>query len=301
MTREPIPIPVQTFAMIVALIASTALAGSPQAPPPETKDAKSEKGGGPDAEEIHRRDAEQVVRAIEVEVLSGDEWLKVQRIEKPLLFYGDSTRENDRGSVWGWGEKGRPVALLELFQNVNDRARWVYTICNTSGKKVRARRGGALWWQDNESASELKDIPGAGAPGTEALQRQRQLKQLAQKFTGHEFWDPNNSRYELRRLERALYSYRDEAGGVLEGGLFTLANGTNPEIMLFIEARADPKADAKAAFQYTVGRLSHAELHLEYEGKEVFKSPRGDRLSGPNKPYWLGLFDTTLDAKLQKN
>jgi hypothetical protein len=301
MTRQTIPIPVKGSLMMVALLAaSAALADPPQGSPLEPKNDKRENGPGPDAEEMHRRDAEKVVNGIEVEVLSDDQWMKVKRIEKPLLFYGDSTRENDRGSVWAWGEQGRPLVLLELFQNVNDRARWVYTICNTSGKKVRARRGGTLWWQENDSASELKEIPSAPPPAAEVLPRQRQLKQLAQKFTGHEFWDPNNSRYELRRLERALYTYRDEAGGVLEGGLFTLANGTNPEIMLFIEARVDPKGNAKAAWQYTVGRLSHAELHLEYDGKEVFNSPRGDRLSGANKPYWLGLFDTTRDAKPQK-
>jgi len=302
MMRQANRIPLHAYLVLAALlIVSAAAGGPPDVPPPEPKKERLEKGAAPDADELHRRDAEKVVNGIEVEVLSDDRWTKVKRIEKPLLFYGDSTRENDRGSVWGWADKGRPVALLELFQNVNDRARWVYTICNTSGKKVRARRGGTRWWQENDSASELKEIPSAPPPASDVVQRQRQLKQLAQKFTGHEFWDPNNSRYELRRLERALYTYRDEAGGVLEGGLFTLANGTNPEIMIFIEARADPKENAKSAWQYAVGRLSHAELHLEYDGKEFFNSPRGDRLSGPNKPYWLGLFDTTLDAKPKNN
>ena len=46
------------------------------------------------------------------EVLVGEKWTKVKRIEKPLLYYGDATRENDRGSVWAWGEKGRPVDRL---------------------------------------------------------------------------------------------------------------------------------------------------------------------------------------------
>jgi hypothetical protein len=127
----------------------------------------------------------------------------------------------------------------------------------------------------------------------EAPLRQRQLKQLAQKFTGHQFWDPNNTRYELRRLERPLYAYQDEAGGVLEGALFTLANGTNPEIPFFVEARVDPKDNSKSTWQYAVGRLAHAELHLEYDGKEVFDAPRGDQVSASNKPYWLGSINAT--------
>jgi len=36
-------------------------------------------------------------------------------------------------------------------------------------------------------------------------------------------------------------------------------------------------------------------LHLEYDRKEVFNSPRGDRLSGWDKPYWLGNIGSKSD------
>jgi hypothetical protein len=57
-------------------------------------------------------------------------------------------------------------------------------------------------------------------------------------------------------------------------------------------ARIDPKDASKAAWQYGVGRLDHAELHMEYDGKEVFEAPRGNRLSGSDKSYWLGFINT---------
>jgi hypothetical protein len=125
------------------------------------------------------------------------------------------------------------------------------------------------------------------------------MKLLAQKFTGHQFWDPNNSRYELRRLERPLSTYRDEEGGILDGGLYTLANGTNPEILIFVEARVDPQSK-KTMWQFAVGRLAHAELHMEYDGKEIFTAPRGDEVSGRDKPYWLGFIKSTPAAKQEK-
>jgi hypothetical protein len=58
--------------------------------------------------------------------------------------------------------------------------------------------------------------------------------------------------------------------------------------LLFVEARADPTNAAKAVWQYAVGRLAHAELHMEYDGKEVYSAPRGNRVAGRDKPYWLG-------------
>jgi hypothetical protein len=271
--------------MIVTLLAASA---GPAGPPQGEKQAEPGKGAGPTADEEYRREAERLVGGIELEVLTDGGWSKVERIEKPLLYYGDPTRDNDRGSVWGWGRKGRPLALLELWQNPNDRARWAFAVCNTSGRRLRAGRGGAPWWRENDSAAELKDVPAAPVPPADPVQRQRQVKLLAQRFTGHEFWDPNNTRYELRRLDRPLHTYQDEAAGVLDGGLFALANGTNPEIMLFLEARADPKDGSKAVWRFAVGRLAHAELHLEYDGKEVFVAPRGNQVSAPNGPYWLG-------------
>ncbi len=248
------------------------------------------------AEDVYRREAERLVGGIDLEVYRDDAWSKVKRIAKPLLHFGDATRGHDRGSVWAWGETGRPVAVLELWQDASDRDRWYCSLANTSGGKVRAARAGTPWWRENESACELKDVPGAPAPG-DAGQRPRQRKVLAEKFAGHQFWDPDNSRYELRRLDRPLHTYRDEAGGLLEGGLYVFANGTNPEILLFVEARVLPADKLKAAWQFAVGRSSHAELHLDYDGKEVFTGPRGHALSGPRNPYWITALAATPVAE----
>jgi hypothetical protein len=302
MTRQAIQPPVKIYRTIVALlVVSTALVSSlPGASSEERKDKTAPEESGTKTDEQVRREAEQVIRGIDLEILSDDKWIKVERIEKPLLFYSDPTRRNDRGSVWGWGPKGRPVALLELYRGANNRTQWVFAICNTSGTKLRARQADAPWWRENDSAAELKDIPGASAPSAEARLRQRQLKLLAQKFTAHEFWEPDNTRYELRLLKQPLCTYRDETSGVLDGGLFALANGTNPEILLFVEARVDPKNSSKRVWQYTVGRLAHAELHLEYDGKEVFDAPRGNRVAAPNRPYWLSFINAPLDADPRK-
>jgi hypothetical protein len=70
--------------------------------------------------------------------------------------------------------------------------------------------------------------------------------------------------------------------------------------MLFVEARVDPKDKTKTVWQYTVGRSAHAELHLEFDGKEVYEAPRGDRVSAADKPYWLGRIDTATDPKRDK-
>jgi hypothetical protein len=250
----------------------------------------------PDEPSEIRKTAEQLVDSVELESLQANGWVKAKRIDQPLLLYTDDTRGDDRGFLWGWGEKGRPLAVFEIFQNVQQRGVWTVCICNTSGGRLRAGRSGSPWWLENDSDIDFNDVPSAPPVATESAVRQRQMKLLAQNFTAHEIWMPNNTRYDLRRLDRPLHSYRDEETGIVEGGLFAFANGTNPEILLFIEARQQKAKASKPVWQFGVGRSAYAELHLEYQGKEVFSAPRGDRVVGRNKPFWTSRLEFAPSA-----
>src|SRR5437588_4174539 len=95
------------------------------------------RGQPPELTSEIRKAAERLVDSLELESLQGETWVKAKRIDRPLLLYTDDTRANDRGSVWGWGEKGRSLALFEIFQKVDDRTIWVTGIHNTSGGKLR--------------------------------------------------------------------------------------------------------------------------------------------------------------------
>ena len=77
MTRQAIPIPMSTGLMIVALMVVSAASAYPWQEPPEAKKDKAGKENGTEADKEYRRAAEQVVAAIELEVLVEDKWSKV--------------------------------------------------------------------------------------------------------------------------------------------------------------------------------------------------------------------------------
>lgn len=243
----------------------------------------------PDAPSEVRKAAEQLVDSLELESLQGETWVKVKRIDRPLLFYTDPTRGDDRGFLFGWGDKGRPLAVVEMFQKVQNRATWAVDVCNTSGGKLRAGRMGALWWLENDSDIVFKDVPAAPPVAPDQALRQRQMRLLTQNFTAYTMFR-NNVRTDLRRLDRPLHSYRDEDAGILEGGLFTFANGTNPELLLFIEARQATDKAAKPVWRFGVARSTGGQLHAEYEGKEVYFATFGDLVRGRDKPFWSTRF-----------
>src|SRR5947209_16195214 len=110
------------LAMFVGAALSVAPTDGPGQPPERTSEI--------------RKAAEQLVDGLELESLQGETWVRAKRIDRPLLLYSDDTRADDRGSLWAWGDKGRPLATLEMFQKATSRTVWTINICNTSGGRL---------------------------------------------------------------------------------------------------------------------------------------------------------------------
>lgn len=216
----------------------------------------------------------------------------VDLIDRPLLIYGDSARSNENGTLWAWGKSGRPLAVMELYQPTGD-ARWVHAISLTSTEKVTLKTPTAARWLPDATQIAPARFAEAEPPAAKEPQRLRQLKELARRFTAHEFWDPDNSRFELRLLVQPVHRYSDAETGLQDGALFVLAHGTNPEVLLFIEALG--KTVDHSHWHYCFARLGSAELHVELDGEQVWKTERAENVVGKSTdPYWLFLTATTI-------
>jgi hypothetical protein len=222
---------------------------------------------------------------IELERFGADgQWAAARVGDRPILRFEEPTRDNRAGTVWTWGGPGRPAAIVELYQHTERAGDWCFVFNNLSGGETRASRGGKSWWEASRSDVELFFFRDAPAVADNSRVRLRQMKLLARSFESHEFWDPNHSRYELRLLAQPLQRYSDAATGLVDGALFVFANGTNPEVILLIEARREGEA---AAWRYGLARFGHAEMHVALGGETVWSVPRVDPYLPPDSPYWL--------------
>jgi hypothetical protein len=216
--------------------------------------------------------------------------------QKPLLVFSDPARKNSDGSVWAWPAKGRPMAVVELFR-ATEADQWIHAITLTSKEKVELEME-ATPWQPRSTQIEWVAAPEAPVVDSRPPGRLRQMKELARKFSAHEFWNPNNSRFELRMLISPIHRYDDAAAGIVDGAVFALAHGTNPEVLLLVEAIKEAGED-KAIWNYGIVRLGSAEMHVELSGREVWTVPRVPSVVGqPGDPYWL--FWTTDRVESEK-
>lgn len=206
-------------------------------------------------------------------------------VDAPLLSSTDPAR-GELGALWAFGTEGRPVAVLELYKDAGQEERWVQVVTLTSDKLVEARLPPSYVWSPRRTQVEFRPLPETPAPAGRSSLRERQAKLLARRFDAHEFWNPNNSRFELRLLERPLYTYRDPQSGILDGVLFALVHGTNAEILLFIEAVAEQQGEPR--WMYALARVGSAEMHANLDGEEVWQVDRTPGVVGSAvDPFWI--------------
>jgi hypothetical protein len=148
-------------------------------------------------------------------------------------------------------------------------------------------------WQPPTRKMEFQAIADAPPPDEKLAGRLQQIKEFARRFSAHEFWDPDNSRFELRVLPQPVLRYSDPAAAIQDGAAFIIAHGTNPETILLIEAQGASFEDARWLF--SLARSSHAEAHVELDGHEVWKCDRTNPSNtGPTQRYWL--FTSRVEA-----
>ncbi len=218
--------------------------------------------------------------------LADDSQRAVERIDHALLVFGDSARGNTNGTLWAYGKPGRPLAFIELFKGAGENASWCHAVTLTGTHRVVMKTPLGNPWQPAAIQIEPAAMSNASRPDEKEIVRLRQLKDLARRFTAHEFWDPDNSRFELRLLVKPVHRYRDPATKIQDGATFAFANGTNPEVLVLIEAVGNDLNSAR--WQYSLARLGSAEIHVALDGNEVWKRERTPGVVGVSSdPYWL--------------
>ena len=98
------------------------------------------------------------------------------------------------------------------------------------------------------------------------------MKALARRFKAYEYFAPTKKaaieRYELRLLPQPVLRFEDQKAGLVDGAIFFLAYGTNPEVALLIQA--DREGDAEPAWTYGLARMGRAELHVNLDDSEAW-------------------------------
>lgn len=153
---------------------------------------------------------------------------------------------------------------------------------------LSAEREGALRWQPTKAGIALQPVPDAPRPADSAPRRLQQMRTLAGGFSA-QLNDLRQSeegqRQELRLLTQPLYRYPAGEGELLDGALFAIVMGTDPEVFLLLEAR---RASEKWTWQYGLARMNDCAMTVSYKDQEVWHCEKKgiEAVRGPiDDPY----------------
>lgn len=242
-----------------------------------------------DSSQIARGKAmRKIAQAVDVQAEDG---AKVELVDEPAYRWDDPARRFGDGTVWVYGKSGRPAGLLTLSFNKNAQngVEWLHELTALTSTRFSAVSRDGWTWAPSPPGMTFRPIPNAPAPAGDEAKRLRQMNEQARRFKAFELFDPSGEnqprRYELRLLTKPVHRYKDPARGVLDGGVFLIAYGRNPEIVLVVEARGEGNTPPR--WTYGLGRISMAVTHISLDDKELADWSGDAGSAGPNQGYHI--------------
>ena len=202
----------------------------------------------------------------EFRVGNGEKPLELKR--EPVLRWSNPDRGEVHGNIFIWTRGGRPLVIGSLYKWFTPWTHMAHEFKSLSEEPLEAKFHGKPVWKTSEAGLEFAEVPNAAPPAANDAQRLLQLKQLAKDFTATKKERDENLLVELRLLPQPIARYSAPDRGIASGGLFALVHGTDPEIVLLIEARG--KDPAAIRWQYAAARLSSSELRMRHRDKQVW-------------------------------
>jgi hypothetical protein len=204
-------------------------------------------------------------------------------VKEPVLKWTQPVRGGQDGAVFVWLDQGRPavVGTFFIWPADNGRQGISHELHRLSAEAVSGDWRDAVQWRPAKDDVQWHPLSDAPAPQADKEKRAIQVRQLARRFSAVSTAKDGQTS-ELRLQPRAFYEYAATSpdSSWLGGALFSLAHGTDTEIILWIEARRE---GGMPAWHYALARMSDLELSPRLDDKEV---PIGDfpgfnRYNGP--------------------
>lgn len=196
--------------------------------------------------------------------LAADDTKKLTLTEVPTLRFDDQVTGVVDGAVFVWMLDDCPAAVASVWVRKTGHEFHEFQSLTTSA--LTASSDGEVRWKPLKADVERKPLPDAPAVAATAVGRLNQMRAAAREYTAS-VSPGTKSEMELRLLPQPVCRYGRPAGPVIDGGLFAYCKGTNPEVLLLVEA---VKKDDKLEWRYTFARMTSRACVAVRDKKEVW-------------------------------
>jgi hypothetical protein len=202
------------------------------------------------------------------EIFVGPDFKKKLTVEpEPLLRFTNPVSGLQDGGFIVWkSEAGRPMAAAQFFLMADGT--WLHEFQSLAPVPLKATLEGGSVWTPTKPGVEVKRVPDAPQPARTPVQRLVQMRDIAKRFSASDAFEGKPDSDELRLLSKPLIRYGADNSDTLDGALFVHAHGTDPELMIVIEAL---RSGDGYEWSYSLAPMTGYALKASLDGTKVWE------------------------------
>jgi hypothetical protein len=229
--------------------------------------------------------------------IADDDRAVLKLREEPVLRWNAPRMDIRDAAVFLWLKEDRPQAVVGPYISPAHGGRYIQ-FHSLSQESLIGSDDDKHFWTPERPGLEWKVVPAAPVPADAERSRLRQMRSLAEGFDITAIKGPPNyepgSTWHLRLMPQPIYRYGDSGGEVLDGAVFALSLGTDPEAFLLLEARAAETGGRQ--WHFGLAAWCESELDARYGGRQVWFRPTVQRWDANEAYFRLGPYPEPLGS-----
>ncbi len=209
---------------------------------------------------------------------------KFTMLPQAVFRHSQPVRGDDIGAVYLWVDRDQRPAVIATtfaFTTTGDLRSVVHEMHSLANEPLAVDWRKRSRWKPTKPGLTWKPVPQAPPVDKTEAGRLRQAREITRRFTAESI-DHKEKRWELRLLPKPIHQFDvEQPTSVIGGTLSVFCQGTDPELILALEARTENNGDV---WYYAPATFTDYGLKLQLDGNEVWSNPAYSH--SPTGVYW---------------
>ncbi len=222
-----------------------------------------------------------------------DKNAKLSLVPEPLLRFTNPVSGLQDGCFVLWtSEAGRPMIGAQVFLTSDNL--WIHEFQSLASGPILATLDGLSVWSPERAGATSKLVPDATQPANTTVQRLIQMREIASRFKASDEFEGRVQSDELRLLTRPLFRFGKADTETPDGALFAHAHGTDPELLIIVEAI---RGESAYHCHYALAPMTGYAMKATLDGKPNWEVPWRKPPYDPKEPFFIRVHSRQLTLR----
>lgn len=201
--------------------------------------------------------------------LDGLHQTELELKSDPVLRWSNPSVGSIHGVVFVWTEQGRPAAIASIYKWFEPHTHMAFEVHSLSETPLVGSLGNRAVWNSSRAGIEFKPVEGAPVPAETSAGRLTQMRTMSKDFALEKTERDDGLQQRMRLLTQPIFRYQSPPAKIADGAIFAFVQGTDPEVLLLLEARA---GQGGPAWHYALARMNSVVFRVTYKDRDVWKT-----------------------------